>query len=227
MGLAVSIHQPNYAPWCGYFAKIRTADVFVFLDDVQMSKGSYTSRCQIRNGAEVQWLSVPVRFHLGDLINQVQCGSAVWPRKHLQTLQMVYGRCPYFADIMDLITPAYESAGASLSSFNMQLVRRLADYLGLERRFEVAGRLAVEQTSDDRLVSIVKSLGGTRYISGKGGVNYQDPEKFRQAGIELDVRSYHPVPYPQIHGEFIGGLSILDALFHVGREATELLVYRD
>jgi hypothetical protein len=33
------------------------------------------------------------------------------------------------------------------------------------------------------------------------------------------------VPYPQVHGDFIPGLSILDALFNVGSEAANLLHY--
>ena len=40
----VAIHQPNYLPWLGYFHKIAAADIFVFLDDVPFSKGSYINR---------------------------------------------------------------------------------------------------------------------------------------------------------------------------------------
>ena len=34
----VSIHQPNFFPWLGFFDKICRADVFIFLDDVQFPK---------------------------------------------------------------------------------------------------------------------------------------------------------------------------------------------
>ena len=40
-GQKVAIHQPNYLPWLGYFAKIKKCDIFVFLDDVQFSKNSW------------------------------------------------------------------------------------------------------------------------------------------------------------------------------------------
>jgi hypothetical protein len=46
------------------------------------------------------------------------------------------------------------------------------------------------------------------------------------AGVELAVRSYVPVAYPQIHGEFIPGLTILDALFHLGKRTNDLLEYQ-
>ena len=61
--MTVAIHQPNYFPWVGYFYKIKAADIFIFLDDVDFSKGSYTNRCRIRSWAEpsqMQWLTQPI-----------------------------------------------------------------------------------------------------------------------------------------------------------------------
>ncbi|MEC8198310.1 MAG: WbqC family protein, partial [Pseudomonadota bacterium] len=53
--MIVAIHQPNYFPWLGYFRKMIEADVFIFLDDVQFSKGSYTNRVGIRSGSGRRW----------------------------------------------------------------------------------------------------------------------------------------------------------------------------
>ncbi len=69
--MKVAIHQPNYAPWCGFFAKMNACDVFVFYDDAQMTKNSYINRCLINNQGRQTWLTIPVSFKLGDKINQV------------------------------------------------------------------------------------------------------------------------------------------------------------
>ena len=37
--MIVSIHQPNYLPWLGYFDKIKRSDLFVIFDDVQFPRG--------------------------------------------------------------------------------------------------------------------------------------------------------------------------------------------
>ena len=47
-------HQPNYAPWCGYFAKLLSCESFIFFDDVQLPQGrSYVSRAKIAKGLTV------------------------------------------------------------------------------------------------------------------------------------------------------------------------------
>ena len=224
----VAIHQPNYAPWCGYFAKMQHCDIFIFLDDAQMPGGqSYVYRTRIGTHSGPRWLSVPTRFHLGDAICQIQCADSRWSHKHLGTLRGEYGRSPYFREVWSLITPIYEKAPLSLSEFNQELVIEIARYLGIQCRFLRSSQLQVTGTSDERLISLVQAVGGTRYLSGKGGDNYQNPEKFRMAGIDLEVRAYSPVPYRQFHGHSILGLSILDAIFNLGKNAASLLIYNN
>ncbi|MBK8887840.1 MAG: WbqC family protein [Saprospiraceae bacterium] len=40
----IAIHQPNFFPWLGYFYKMSKADVFVFHDNVQITKSGPTRR---------------------------------------------------------------------------------------------------------------------------------------------------------------------------------------
>lgn len=222
----LAIHQPNYAPWCGYFAKLRNCDVFVFLDDAQMPGGqSYVYRTQIRGRQGPQWLSAPTRFHLGAAIRDVQFADPKWTRKHIGALRAVYGQCPYFKEVFSLLEPIYADPGQRLATFNQRLIRTVAAYLDLACRFESSADLRPEGDSDDRLISLARLLGAGEYISGKGGQNYQDPAKFAAAGIKLTVRVYTAVPYRQVHGDFVPNLSILDALFHLGKETLRVLDY--
>lgn len=226
--MRVAIHQPNYAPWCGYFAKMRACDVFVFLDDVQMPSGrSYVSRCRVRTAQGPLWLTVPTHHAPEEPIRDVRFADPRWPRKHLGTLQTHYGRATHAREVLDLLAPLYADPGEHLGAFNMRLVRAVAGYLGLPCRFDVSSSLSLPEQAqgDDRLLGIAAALRATTYVSGQGGQNYQDPEKFARRGIALEVRAYQPVPYPQIHGAFEPGLSVLDALCHLGRETLALLAY--
>jgi hypothetical protein len=49
---------------------------------------------------------------------------------------------------------------------------------------------------------------------------------FDQFAPELEYTAYQPVPYAQGGGAFVAGLSILDAVFHLGWDATAGLIRR-
>ena len=224
--MLVAIHQPNYLPWCGYFTKMRASDVFVFLDDADVPTGrSFVYRTQVRDERGPRWLSVPTHRALHESIRTIRFAEGDWARSHLAKLQVLYRKTPFFKAVMDLISPFYGAHGERLADFNMQLIKAVATYLGLKTEFRVASELGVESRGDTRLVELVQRVGGTAYLSGKGGQKYQLPATFETGGIDLVVREYRPIPYTQPYPAFIGGLSILDAMFNCGKEAVELLRY--
>jgi hypothetical protein len=225
IGMKVAIHQPNYLPWCGYFAKISACDAFIFLDDAQMSKGSYVSRTKVRSNSGPQWLTVPTKVHVQPAIDDVATAYEAWAKKHLATLRQTYAKAPYASEVMAIMEPEYEAAGHKLGKFNRRIVLAILEYLDIRRPTFLSSAFDVHSIGDDRLIDLVRTLGGTQYISGRGGANYQDPDKFRNAGIELEVCEYRPVPYEAPGFPVLPGLSIVDALFIKGRAARDLLRY--
>ena len=224
--MKVAVHQPNYFPWLGYFAKLAAADVFVFLDDAQLPQGgSYVYRTKIHGKDSGTWLSAPVRREERQLIKDVRFAEGDWRRRHRMTLFHTYRKAPFFEPVMALVDGLLAIETADLALFNMRAVTTLADYLGLSPRFAAASAFGLSSTGDDRLVDLVRAVGGDVYVSGVGGQNYQHPERFERAGVELRVHAYRPHPYPQIQGGFVPGLSVLDALFNRGPEAASLLAY--
>lgn len=228
-GLRVAIHQPNYAPWCGFFAKLKAAQVLVLLDDAQLPRGrSYVARTRILGAQGPQWLTIPLSHGgSGELqqISEARIADPGWARRHLQTLRARYGRSPFFAEVFALLAPLYEGAGPWLAEFNERLLHALLAYLGLQRRVVRASTLACAGRGDERLVALVQAVGGTTYLSGPSGPKYQAADKFSAAGLQLTIRTYVPLAYPQGQPSFVGGLSVLDALFRCGRATSELLVY--
>lgn len=222
----IAIHQPNYAPWIGYFSKMATADTFIFLDDCRMPLGrSYVSRVRVRERTTSRWLTVPIQRRAGELVGDVRFADRAWPRKHLATMRANYGRCPFFDSVMAIIAPIYHDPGDRLAHFNIRLIQALGKFVGITPEFRLASELACAYTGTQRLVDIVQRVGGTVYVSGAGGAKYQEPAMFESAHIQLEMRRYHPVPYRQQGAPFTAGLSILDALFNVGPAARHVLRY--
>ena len=108
-------------------------------------------------------------------------------------------------------------------NLNIQLILGIANYLGLQPEFKRTSEIHPAGFSDDRLISIAQILGASSYISGKGGQKYQDPAKFAEAGIKLRIYTYPSPAYAQSNQPFVAGLSMLDALFHLGKEAISVL----
>ncbi len=226
--MKVAVHQPNYIPWLGYFAKLASADIFIFLDDVQLPQGrSYVHRTRIHAPSDGAWLSAPIRREERQRIMDVRFADADWRRRHQATLFHTYRKAPFFDPVMHLVEEIYALGTDSLALFNMNAVARIADFLGLSCRFELSSAFGVAMCGDDRLIELVKAVGGDTYISGAGGQNYQHPEKFAAAGIGLCVREYRPRPYTQSQGGFISNLTVLDALFNLGADAVLQLAYDD
>jgi len=226
--MIVGIHQPNYVPWLGYFAKMAQADIFVFLDNVQFSKGSYTNRVQILAHGRPRWLTVPVKLDLGDPITKVVPAQPDWVSRHLDILQANYRTARCFHGAWDTVAAIYAQAPtANLAALNEHCIVELAARLGTTCRFRRASEVDVAgEVSDRRLASIVANLapGGT-YLFGAGGATYQRERSFAEHG--LSTRQYkftHPT-YDQVGAAaFIAGASVLDAVFNVGWEATAALI---
>lgn len=228
--MIVAIHQPNFFPWLGWFDKLARADRFVLLDDVQaqLTGSNYTNRVKLLANGKPSWLTVPLaRGH--EARNSISTTPIAegrnWRHKIVQTIRQGYARAPHFADVIALIEPLLRNPATLLAAYNIPALRALAKAVDLDpERFMLASSLEIDARSTERLVAIVKAVGGHAYLTG-GGASYQDDELFAAAGIGVVRQNFnHPV-YPQYNStDFVSHLSIIDALMNVGFEGvTDLL----
>ena len=226
----LAIHQPNYLPWLGYFHKIHRADIFVFLDDVQYSKNSYTNRVQVLQKESARWLTLPVSYNFGDHIHAVTAAEPSWRKRHLDSLKGFYSKAPCFRDVWPDFEAMYdEVANECLADINVHLVQTITRHLEFQCQFKRSSNLDTGDTiSDDRLVQITALLApGGRYLSGSGGAHYQDTAKFEAAGLQVDYQNFDHPTYAQQSQSFTPGLSVVDAVFSIGwRKTTALLSER-
>jgi hypothetical protein len=227
--MIIAIHQPNFLPWLGYFHKLATADAFVFLDDVQYSKNSFTNRNRIKTHAGIQWLTVPLRTsgRFGQTIGDVVTSPGTdWPRQHMNSFSSHYGKAAYFGETFALVRSGYLSARSEtrLADFNISLIRAICDFLDLTPSFVRASTLNATGNSTQLLVNICRELKATSYIAGMGALKYQEDAQFEEAGIQVRHCSFQPPSYPQLWGSFVPGLSVIDALMNCGKGTRQILV---
>lgn len=222
--MLITIHQPNYMPWAGFFNKWMIADAFVVLDTVQYHKNEWQNRNRIKTAQGAKWITVPVTYRFPERVCEVGIAPGPWARKQVAMIEQAYAKAPhldaYWPPIRALLMQPHEKIG----ELNIALIRLLGDMLGCTAPLHIASEMAVasdEQTG--RLVEICRQLGGDGYLSGQEGRNYLDRDAFERAGIGLWFQQASAPHYPQLHGEFISHLSVIDMLFNVGSEAKELV----
>lgn len=221
--MIVAIHQPQYLPWLGYFDKMITADVFCYLDNVQYKKNEWQNRNRIKTAQEWQWLTVPVLYRFPQKINEVKINNKVnWKRKHLQALVTNYNKAPFFSEYIGFFEEVYSRDWEFLSELNVYLIEKLRKSLNLdEKQTDLASSLHLSDDPTDRLIDICKALGGDTYLTGRDGVRYMNLERFNQRGVKVKVQEFRHPQYPQLFGDFVSHLSILDLLFNFGPESME------
>ncbi|HCF99316.1 MAG TPA: wbmP [Chloroflexi bacterium] len=225
----MAIHQPNFLPWLGFFDKIRRSDVFVVMDNAQFSKtgGTWTNRVQMMVNKEPAWVTVPIdrAYHGLRTIREMRINdSQPWRAKLLRTLEMNYGRAPYFKELSPLVREVIEQRTSDLAEYNLSAIRTLCTALDLATPTVLGSTLRSEGHSTDLLIAMVQAVGGTAYLAGGGAAGYQEDHKFRQAGIDVTYQEFqHPV-YAQLNtSSFKPGLSIVDALMNCGLEGVREL----
>jgi hypothetical protein len=227
----VAIHQPNFLPWLGYFDKIARADRFVLLDSVQFSKtgGTWSNRVRICVAGQPAWATVPVRrdYHGTRLVREMRIDETVpWRERLSRMLRANYARARHFGEVFPVVEKLLSNPTDNLSDLNVASIRSILEALGWDAGgLVLASGLDVHGRGTDLLISIVGAVGGSAYLCGGGAQGYQQDERFAEAGIELVYQAFQHPEYPQPGAaEFQPGLSIVDALMHVGFAGTARLL---
>jgi hypothetical protein len=228
-GKKVAILQSNYIPWKGYFDMIAAVDEFILYDDMQYTRRDWRNRNQIKTPAGVQWLTVPVKvkgkYH--QTIRETEIDGADWASQHWKSLEQTYRRAPHFEEVASMLKPLYHQRQYThISDLNRQLIELVCKYLGITTRISNSWDYALIDGKSERLANLCMQAGGTEYISGPAARNYIEPDHFARHGIKLTWFEYAGYPeYPQLWGDFVHGVSILDLLFNCGGDASRYMKY--
>lgn len=217
----IVISQPMLFPWVGMFEQIRLADVYVYYSDVQFSKGSFVNRVQIKSSTGIRWLTVPLRnLHLGQRIDEVLINNDInWRKQHLDLLCQAYANSPFFKAMINLVESVYKCDFVTLNQISEASVKTVCEFFELDigRKFIASKELGIGGSSSRRVLDIVLTLGGDRYVTGLGALNYLDHELFDKNGIDVQYMNYKKLEYPQQHGLFTPFVSILDLVANCGK----------
>jgi len=219
----VAIVQSNYIPWKGYFDMIASVDEFILYDDMQYTKRDWRNRNQIKTPQGVQWLTVPVRvkgkYH--QKIRETEIEGSEWAAAHWKSLVQNYRRAPHFDEIAEWLEPVYlRDPPSHLSQLNRQMIEVVCSYFEIKTVVSNSWDYELVEGKTRRLASLCLQAGGTEYVSGPAAKNYINEDEFKELGLGVkwfDYAGYQE--YPQLWGDFMHGVTILDLLFNCGRDS--------
>ena len=224
--MRVTILQPSYLPWLGFFEQMHRSDQFVLYDDVQFTRRDWRNRNRIRVQEGSVWLTVPViqknKYEQSLLETKID-NSTSWKRKHLESIRCHYSKTPFF----DLYFPWCEKTFNREWDFLLDLSLETIQYLKGELKINTpllrSSELGESGNKSERLISICKQLGATQYLSGESARNYISEKDFSDQGIGLEYQNYQHPEYPQRYEGFVPFLSTIDLLFNCGDKSMGFL----
>ncbi|HAH50368.1 MAG TPA: hypothetical protein DCL80_03540 [Balneola sp.] len=227
--MIVTIHQPDFMPWFGFFNKINRADKWVLLDHTENNPREaafWGRRVKILINGEPQWLSITLdkpkeKGVVGIPINEMTINTQN-PKllsKNRKTIHLAYKKAPYFEQFVYLIDNYFDSNELSMMKRNMAFITEVMNVLGINTEIVKSSSMEIDSSSTQLLVDIVKHENGNSYLCGTGAGGYQDDALFEKNNIELLYNEFNHPEYEQLRSDvFHPGLSIIDMLFMKGDE---------
>lgn len=194
--MTISIHQPAYIPWMGYFNKIKNSDLFVLLDTVNYSKNSFDNRNKIVVNDQEEWLTIPIKtaglFRSDNLRYTNLEFAELFFDKHWARIKKAYKNAPYWNEYKDELKTIYSQIGIErFINFVQPLTEWFLSKLDIKTPIVRASSLDLDLgVKDDTVLSLCKHYKADAYLSGIMGKGYLRMEKFEKEGIAVQFQDY-------------------------------------
>ena len=219
--MTISIMQPYFFPYLGYFSLIKHTDQFILLDIVQFIRHGWIDRNRILKQSEGWiYIQVPIVKAQGrkTLIKDIRIDNQQnWRQKILAQLQPYKKMAPNYFKIIRLLNEVFNDEYTDIVSLNKISLQKVCDYLGIKTHIDIFSEMGLDirhpNAPDEWALNICTALGDVdEYWNTPGGIAFFDKTKFSKAGVELRFQKLHMIPYDQRRETFELGLSIIDVM---------------
>ena len=214
------IHQPDFAPYLGFFDRLKKASLFIVLDHVQFvqSSRSWTHRDKFLTPNGPKWLTIGIqKTSRHSPINTI-CMSEVscWREKHLAFLYENYKNADRFREAFPIIEELYGLRTSSLVDFNLNIIKAMCGLLEINTPVIMSSSLEPVGAKTDLIIDLLLKTASRSYLSGVGAKAYTQEELFARNNIQLEWQNFDHPTYAQTQSGFEPYLSCFDALLNCG-----------
>jgi len=214
----ISIHQPAYLPWLGYFDKIINSDIFIILDTVDFQKNSFQNRNKILTKNGSIWLTVPIKKNKENkIIKNIKISySKNWQKKHLDSIIFNYSKSINFEKNISKITYFYKNHWELFNDYCFEMLSVFCEILSIKNKIiRLSEDTKIDGIKSELILNICKKYNAKTYYSGVNGKIYLNEEKFKENNIKIFYQNYISPEYKQINSKlFQPNLSIIDYIMN-------------
>jgi hypothetical protein len=230
--MKISIMQPYFFPYLGYFSLIKNTDEFILLDSVQFMRHGWIERNRIlKQGESWLYIKVPLKkHHQKTLIKDIRIDNEKnWQSTILSQLEIYKKIAPCYSEVTELISEVFKKNYDCIADLNETALKAVCDYLGFKCSIKVFSKMGIEiekpTNADEWALNICKKLGNIgEYCNPPGGKEFFDRSKYEKEGIELKFQNVILKEYNQGKRVFEPGLSIIDVMmFNSPKEINKML----
>ena len=212
----ISLMQPYFFPYLGYFDLLCSSDTFVFYDDVAFSKNGWFNRNRIYSASQNwEYIRVAVRKSpLSTPCNQIGLVDKASDRSKLLRQLGNYRKSPYYYEVSGLVDRIFDSSDDDLASVAMKSVELCADYIGIDSEIKRSSDMTYDVNAKSlcKVLAICRITKAERYLNLPGGRELYCSDDFAKNGLELAFTPSDAVKYEPRGRAFVPYLSVLDAL---------------
>ena len=229
--MLMTIHQPEYIPWLGFFNKLSYVSTYIALDNVQYRHKYFQNRNKVCTANGPVWLNVPIekKGSRSSKIKDIKINNLTnWKEKTKKTIFYTYKKSKYFNDYFCYFDSLYSKEWEYLADLNLDIIENMLLFLGLDIKVIRASQINVDGKGESLILDICKKFKPNIYISGKSGIaghgsRYEN--NFIEAGIAVKYQNFKHPAYPQSNNscEFVSNMSIIDLLFNCGKDSINII----
>jgi hypothetical protein len=202
---AVAVMQPYFIPYAGYFRLLATTDLFVIYDCVQFPRRGWVHRNRLPDATgALRWLTLP----LAHAPQQATIRELGFRGGAAEALAAQFSRFPLLAQSAPdapLLDELRDVSGTPVD-YIVRLLRAAASVLGLRWQTIRSSELGIASAlrGQERIIAIVRALGGTSYVNAPNGRGLYDAESFARAGMSLRFLADYPGSQASILARLLG-----------------------
>ena len=187
--MKVSIMQPYFFPYIGYFQLIANSDVFVIYDDVNFIKKGWINRNSILVNNTSYLFSMPLQnVSQNKLINEIFISDLdKWKMDLLKTISSSYKKAPFYQDVYPLIEKIISFDELNLAIYIQNSIQNLCAYLNINTKLIMSSEIVKNNglKGENKIIDICLQLGANQYVNAIGGFELYTKENFRVKNIDL------------------------------------------